>query len=454
MHIVTIKAPDKNHRFMEDKQYFFSIGLKTLAEKKSFTETIHKHIPSGETYFILVKIRYGNDRYGNDRYIMLSKQSIFKFEYPYTESIEDFRMEIINQLSNRLEQYNVDIEDILYINIIVSKINRKFITDLEVDTTNLNAKEQSLIMKIVKYFPLENDPLIIKGEITDITYDSEGYVEKINIPAYPNIDFISRLNENVSYLKIKKVGGDNIMFDKTYRFFLRDVYKQPYLLVINYITENRVNKNAYTLNGNFIGNVVDINHGNRTYRQQGNVNYKIDNNVIIEKSIYKQLPVIKRADFIPKNFGDNHASMISDPRIAVIDLETYKDMKNQQSKVYAAGLKRNGHSAILFYIDRETLNSNAVIYRLLDELFKPKYNDITIYCHNLGNFDSLYIIKALLDYNNTYKDHYKIETFLRESSILKIKITIVDEDGKKRSVTIKDSYPILTYSLAYLCRVF
>lgn len=180
----------------------------------------------------------------------------------------------------------------------------------------------------------------------------------------------------------------------------------------------------------------------------------MQNNTIIEKSIYKLLPVIKSKDVISKDFDDNKGSMIADPRFGVIYLETYKDMDTQQSKVYAAGLKRNGYSSILFYIDQETMDSNEIIYKLLHELFKPKYNDLSIYWHNLGNFDSVYIIKALLDYNNKHEDYYKIETFLRDSSILKLKITKVDDEGIRKSVTIRDSYPILTSSLSSLCENF
>jgi hypothetical protein len=102
------------------------------------------------------------------------------------------------------------------------------------------------------------------------------------------------------------------------------------------------------------------------------------NGTITERSVYKKIAPIKR-NIIPDSFNDNKGEIISDPRLCVIDLETYKDMENQVSKVYAAGLNRNGYPPILFYIDKESLDSNQVIYNLLDELFKPKYKDLTIY---------------------------------------------------------------------------
>ena len=189
--------------------------------------------------------------------------------------------------------------------------------------------------------------------------------------------------------------------------------------------------------------------GNTIYRQQGNIKYVIKDNKIIEKSVLKVLPAITKESF-NKSTSEDKINLISNPNLAVIDLETYRDLDNQMSYVYAAGIKRNKHPSKTFYIDKTSLNSNSVIYDLLDELFKPEYKDYAIYCHNLGNYDSIFIIKAILDYNALHPDHFKINAFLRDSSVLKLTISKKDENGKTVRVVFRVSYPILTDKLSNL----
>ncbi len=126
----------------------------------------------------------------------------------------------------------------------------------------------------------------------------------------------------------------------------------------------------------------------------------IKDNTIIEKRISKILPSIN-AKFVERNKQNIEGNLSSDPRIGVIDLETYKIVELQQSKVYAAGLRINGREPITYYIYKFTMDSNDVVYRLINELMNTtKYEGYKIYCDNLGSFDSLFIIRALLDYNN------------------------------------------------------
>ena len=93
------------------------------------------------------------------------------------------------------------------------------------------------------------------------------------------------------------------------------------------------NKYAYSLNGNFLGSVTDKKWGNKVIRKQGIVQYTMINGNIAERSVYKKLPTIKRKFIISNKFDDNKGAMISDPRIAVIDLETYTIPEQQVSKV-------------------------------------------------------------------------------------------------------------------------
>lgn len=49
---------------------------------------------------------------------MVGRQRIFKFNFPYETSISYLPEEIIGKLSIRLEQYNIDLDNISYINVL------------------------------------------------------------------------------------------------------------------------------------------------------------------------------------------------------------------------------------------------------------------------------------------------------------------------------------------------
>ena len=90
--------------------------------------------------------------------------------------------------------------------------------------------------------------------------------------------------------------------------------------------------------------------------------------------------------------------IIEDVRIGVIDLETYN--VNNLAKVYALGFLTNlDNKPVLYYIDGKTLNSDEIILNCVDEMLRPKYSGTTFYAHNFGRFDSVFIIKDILEYN-------------------------------------------------------
>lgn len=52
---------------------------------------------------------------------------------------------------------------------------------------------------------------------------------------------------------------------------------------------------------------------------------------------------------------------------------------------------------------------------MVNELLRPKYDGITFYCHNLGGYDIVSILKGLYVYNDqNSKDKYKISCILRD----------------------------------------
>lgn len=86
---------------------------------------------------------------------------------------------------------------------------------------------------------------------------------------------------------------------------------------------------------------------------------------------------------------------------------------------------------------------------MIDEILRSKYSKIKFYCHNLGGYDVVFILKILMDYNDNHDDKYLCNTMMRDSTIIKI---VISKNGQ--SVDIGDSYCILTSSLAKLGRDF
>lgn len=120
--------------------------------------------------------------------------------------------------------------------------------------------------------------------------------------------------------------------------------------------------------------------------------------------------------------------------------------------VYAVGIKTNlSPEPLMFYIDKE-LNSHILVLKIIDEMLRSKYSNITFYAHNLGGYDIVFILKILYDYNDSVKSkdlEYKVIPIVRDNKIIKVTI-------KKGiySVVIMDSYCILTSSLYELCESF
>ena len=154
---------------------------------------------------------------------------------------------------------------------------------------------------------------------------------------------------------------------------------------------------------------------------------------------------MKGSDIIKK---EKFPRFVENPNIGVIDLETYTDTSVNRGRVYSAGLyTKNNKRPITFYIDKNTMDNNKVIYDLFDEMFSYKYKGIIWYCHNFGDFDSLFIINILDKYYKyTKESKYKLKFVERKGSI--IKLSIVNKiKSSVYSIEIRDSYAILTDSL-------
>lgn len=122
--------------------------------------------------------------------------------------------------------------------------------------------------------------------------------------------------------------------------------------------------------------------------------------------------------------------------------------------VYAGGWKLNNvegkikdKDTQMFIIDYKNIHSsNELIKVMFERLFDNEVNGYTLYVHNLGRFDGIFLIKELAKLN------YKISGLWNDNSLLKIKV--FDKNNSKKSITILDSINLLPQSLDKLLKKF
>lgn len=136
------------------------------------------------------------------------------------------------------------------------------------------------------------------------------------------------------------------------------------------------------------------------------------------------------------------------PNIGVLDFETFESIDGTH-KIYAGGFKTYLDNKPTTYYLEDIKHPELCVLKLIDELLRSKYSKTTFYCHNLGGFHAIFLIKVLVDYNKSNSDKYELSFKFRDNVILAITIS---KGGSK--FTIKDSYPILNSSLRDLAKSY
>jgi hypothetical protein len=402
-------------------------------------------------------------RYNVDEFAMLGQQFSFNYvNYSDDFSFNSFKDIISNRLDIALDHYGVSEPDVVLMQILYRKVYYGDLEQLKIVGLKrvISKNEYTKIRKISPYFPLSFDltdfgkPLktVISNNIVNSVLT---LTNKVNNIEY--IDFIEFFNKNNSLLPDKVKATP---FQSKQLFFQRTVNKADIILVIDIISPSKYIKKAYSIFGVFLGEVVDIDLGNNILeRKFGNYTFLIKDNTIIFSDKKNVLPAIKKRSSVGTK------AIIEDIRIGVIDLETYtvytKGLK--LAKVYAIGFFTNlDLKPVLYYIDN--LNSEEIVLKCIDEILRAKYNGITFYAHNFGKFDCVFILKTLSEFNkqifdNPYvldvdraksKSPYNLKSVCRDDIILKLTIKR-KVDGVLHSVSIMDSYRILTDKLSDLC---
>ena len=443
--------------FHDTRSFLFT--LDELMDSSLFNKYIIENMVARKQYCVLLKVRYLEENF-----CMLGSQIAFKFDNYYSfESFNNLRFEIISRLNSMMDIYGMEDSELNLIQVLYKEVYYGNLDKLKLDDIKHRVpnKEYLHIKRLSRYLPLSFDdvnmgkPLkstkksgIVNSVLTLTKNDSGQY-----------IDFIKNFNNsNILTTKLPT-------FHQKQLFYQNNLDGNDYIIVIDKIKDYQIIKEAYSLNGVIIERVEDIKMSDNSYiRKFGNYTLLIKNNKItyVDKKI--KLSAIKPVVYKDKG------NIIENTRLGVIDLETY-NVNSSIAKVYALGFFTNLDSEpILYYIDKENLDSNKLIITCINEMLRSKYSGITFYAHNLGKFDVVFIIKALLEYNKIndpnglkteevkcnktdkkIKDFngYKLNIICRDDVILKLKISRII-DGVLHSINILDSYRVLTDSLKSL----
>ncbi len=425
----------------------FLFELEEFYDIVEFKRYIIKNLDVRTQYQILIKIRYNVDEF-----FMLGQQFSFNYDnYLDDFSFNSFKDLISGRLNIALDNYGLTDPDVVLIQVLYREVFYGGLEKLKTDgiKRTISKNEYIKIRKISPYFPLSPDlveygkPLktvisnnIVKSVLT--------LTNKVNKTEYS--DFIEFFNKNNSLLPDKVKSAS---FHSKQLFFQRTVNGVDIILVIDIINSSKCIKKVYSMLGVFLGEVEDTNvDDNVLIRKLGNYTFFIKDKSIIFSELKNNLTAIK------KRFSAGSTALIEDVRIGVIDLETYtvytKGLK--LAKVYTIGFLTNlDLKPVLYYIDIKTLNSEEIVIKCIDEMLRPKYSGITFYAHNFGKFDCVFILKTLLEFNKQIIDNpYILKTVCRDDIILKLTVKRKVE-GVLHSVSMLDSYRILTEKLSDLC---
>lgn len=183
-----------------------------------------------------------------------------------------------------------------------------------------------------------------------------------------------------------------ISFDSSWKFYLIKRNKFDSVVAIKWLDSTTIDKINYSLDGVILQHCIDtLLFYNLISRKWGNRQLKIKDSKVIENKIDIKLNAI--------NKSKSKSLHIENPNIGVIDCETFHDIDDIH-KVYALGfITFLDSKPTMYYVNPKKINPNEIVLELVDQLLRPKYNDIKFYCHNLGGYDVYFILKVLCDYN-------------------------------------------------------
>jgi hypothetical protein len=387
-------------------------------------------------YTCYVKIRYDKDNF-----LMVGNQ--FGFSYNQDSELSMLYSNIQDRMEEFFNHYKLENEDIIYIELIFRPLQWRIESDVFLDRAkieDLSLSTQRRLLDIQKIPISTNEDYLPKPLV--VSLDNNQMVNHIQISINnENINFLDLILDKTKFLN-KKHKDYITSFDSNTKFY-HISGKSDYVSVIRELDHSTIEKIRYSMSGVLLSKIIDRKVDDNTiYRTKGSELIIIKDNSIISSSIpitFKSLDKvnIKGTSWLP---NDN---------IGVIDTETY--LNGDLHEIYALGFKTKlDNNPYMSYIDKD-YDSSKLVINIIDELLRDKYSDFTFYCHNLGGYDVVFIVKVLNDFNEKVdiNQQYILRPVLRDDKIIKLTIS----KGNNKLILV-DSYCILTNSLTKLAKDF
>ena len=373
----------------------------------------------------------------------------FGFDYNSAGDIDKLFSIVIDKIDESFQGYGLSDDDIVWVQLTFRVVDVRLLSEFFIDNNKLDIALPSDKARVVKgiNIPLSVDKNSLGSSLH--TQVADGYIINIRLKTINDKTFINFLDLIKGKAKfLKSTHKDNItQFDSSFSFYLLKANNSSYVLAVKKVDTDCYTKIRYSLNGVVINNVTDkLIDCNTVIRKYGTNEITIKNNEIVK---HKQSILFKSIDKqTVKSF------ITDDPNIGSIDIETY--LNGDDVRIFCLGFKTNlEKDPVIYYIDKD-YNSDNLVLNFVDQLLRPKYENVKFYCHNLGGYDVVFLLKILKTFNASCKeiaDKYSINCVFRDDKILKITIS-KKINGINRKFTIRDSYSLLNQSLSSLSKTF
>ena len=322
-------------------------------------------------YLLLIKIKFGQDQ--TSMYKMAGKQVTFRLSNDYSElTLAKLYDSVLHRVRRLMEKYIILDKEMVWVQLIFTKLNSRILSDIKSnEVLDLNYfKPQGINTKDIVYFSMSTQADLL-GHTLSVRFSNQ------EIFVFYSSYFTIKVNFNEIKLNYSP---DSIVSNKYSVFYLRDMIKPHYILVI-LEKDNFIFREAYDLLGNLISKVKDEKLvGGRYIRHYDNSIIKFNVSLELE-SIERNIPIQPIKTFVAKT---NKVSLMENQKIGVIDLEVAVNSVTDKPFVYSAGLYTYiDNSPKIFYINNH-LDYKLIILDLIKEMFSYKYKGITFYCHNFG----------------------------------------------------------------------
>ncbi len=372
----------------------FYINLNKL-DLENFESLFLNNFELGNTYSMLIR---GEFNEGSEYRMMGTQIGFILRQDNYSFMINNLYEKLMIRLDEFLENYKIDELDsvqVLFVKVkSLPKLQLKNINNIDFPNNLVNVKEIKSKYNY-KFLPLTVNTDYFGKLITNP--ECKEYIDLIL--SQSNI-----INEN---------NESSIKFDTMH------LYNNKYIILSTKLSNGSIVREIYDAKlGVFEATFTDIILDNITFeRKYKSTTFTISKNKLIKMSIDKEL---SRINSDSTEHIHKRQVIVSNPLIGSFDLEAFED-SDGYAKVYAVGFCILNNKTVKFYHDDD---KKDVLLDCINSMLSKKYQGFTFYVHNL-NYDGVFILNKLKVFNESNQDeYYKINTLYKDSSILKIDVSI------------------------------